>query len=343
MSKSRKVLGALLAVVMVLSVLSVSAFAVGGTSYEEDASFTQSWSLGTPVSLGGNQYKVDVILSTNYEVGPVSFKLEGVTSIPVEIAVGAGYYAGALTDKSDSGLVLMIPDTNGAGNIAAKSCNNAVIATVTYTTNNANGAVTIAKDVKHAGNPNGSLVAARCTSGSVNKSDFVVGQTTTVSGELVYEVSGEPTPPPATATLTGVNGGFVDETRGYVYGVPASTANPTTYFSTTGYVEMVANSAGAINGTGATLNLYSDSSKGTLVKSYKLVIFGDVTGDGAVNLQDAGIVQTSANFVTDPLTDCYFFAADVDCNNAVNLQDAGAVQTAANFVTDPISANPWAA
>ena len=75
MSKSRKVLGALLAVVMVLSVLSISAFAAGGTSYEEDASFTQSWSLGTPVSLGGNQYKVDVILSTNYEVGPVSFKL----------------------------------------------------------------------------------------------------------------------------------------------------------------------------------------------------------------------------------------------------------------------------
>ena len=342
MSKSRKVLGALLAVVMVLSVLSISAFAAGGTSYEEDASFTQSWSLGTPVSLGGNQYKVDVILSTNYEVGPVSFKLEGVTSIPAEIAVGAGYYAGALTDKSDSGLVLMIPDTNGAGNIAAKSCNNAVIATVTYTTNNANGAVTIAKDVKHAGNPNGSLVAARCISGSVNKSDFVVGQTTTVSGELVYEVSGEPTPPPATATLTGVNGGFVDETRGYVYGVAVG-ADPLTYFSTTGYVEMVANSSDVTNGTGATLNLYSDSSKGTLVKSYTLVIFGDVTGDGAINLQDAGDVQKSANFVTDPLEGAIAFAADVTCDGAVNLQDAGDIQKAANFVIDPISANPWAA
>ena len=302
MSKSRKVLGALLAVVMVLSVLSISAFAAGGTSYEEDASFTQSWSLGTPVSLGGNQYKVEVILSTNYEVGPVSFKLEGVTSIPAEIAVGAGYYAGALTDKSDSGLVLMIPDTNGAGNVEAKSCNNAVIATVTYTTNNANGAVTIAKDVKHAGNPNGSLVAARCTSGSVNKSDFVVGQTTTVSGELVYEVSGEPTPPPATATLTGVNGGFVDETRGYVYGVPLKTANPATYFSTTGYVELVDNSNDAKYGTGDTLNLYTDSSKGTLVKSYTIVIFGDVDGDGAVGLPDAGMVQQAAVNLIDPIS-----------------------------------------
>lgn len=342
MSKSRKVLGALLAVVMVLSVLSISAFAAGGTSYEEDASFTQSWSLGTPVSLGGNQYKVDVILSTNYEVGPVSFKLEGVTSIPAEIAVGAGYYAGALTDKSDSGLVLMIPDTNGAGNVEAKSCNNAVIATVTYTTNNANGAVTIAKDVKHAGNPNGSLVAARCTSGSVNKSDFVVGQTTTVSGELVYEVSGEPTPPPATATLTGVNGGFVDETRGYVYGIPAEAANPATYFSTTGYVELVDNSDDTKYGTGDSLNLYTDSSKGTLVKSYTIVIFGDVDGDGAVGLPDAGIIQQSAVNLIDPLQGAKAFAADVDIDTSVGLPDAGMVQQAAVNLIDPISTNPWA-
>ncbi len=323
MSKSRKVLGALLAVVMVLSVLSISAFAAGGTSYEEDASFTQSWSLGTPVSLGGNQYKVDVILSTNYEVGPVSFKLEGVTSIPAEIAVGAGYYAGALTDKSDSGLVLMIPDTNGAGNVEAKSCNNAVIATVTYTTNNANGAVTIAKDVKHAGNPNGSLVAARCTSGSVNKSDFVVGQTTTVSGELVYEVSGEPTPPPAeTPVLTGVGTGVVDNTNSYIYGVPAETANPATYFSTTGYIEMVANAKGVINGTGATLKLYTDSSKGTLVKSYTLIVFGDVDGSGVIDGDDFTPVMRHAAGQGTIEDAAILFAADVNASRIVDGDDA---------------------
>lgn len=340
MSKSRKVLGALLAVVMVLSVLSISAFAAGATSYEDDASFTQSWSLGTPVSLGGNQYKVDVILSTDYPVGPVSFKLEGVTTVD-DVVIGPGYYAGALYDKANSGLVLMVPDT--AATVQALNCNNAVIATVTYTTSNANGAVAIEKSAKTADNPNGSLVASRCTAGTVNASDFVVGQTTTVSGELIYEVTEDEPTPPATATLTGTNGGFVDEARGYVYGVPASTADVTTYFSTTGYIEMVANAAGSKNGTGATLNLYSDSSKGTLVKSYTLVIFGDVTGDGAINLQDAGDVQKSANFVTDPLEGAIAFAADVTCDGAVNLQDAGDIQKAANFVIDPISANPWAA
>ncbi len=331
---SKKVLGALLALVMVLSVLSVSAFAVGGTSYEEDPSaYTQNWTLGIPVSKGGSTYEVKVSLSTNYPVGPVAFRLEGVTSVTGVVA-GTEYYSNPLTTVGDSGMVLMIPDT--AATVPAKSVNGH-IATVTYTTNNANGAVTIANDPKGASTPNGTLVAARCTAGTVNASDFVVGQLAYVDGQTVNPPAAE------TPVLTGVNGGFVDEENGYVYGVPASTANPTTYFSTAGYVEMVANSAGAINGTGATLNLYTDSSKGTLVKSYKLVIFGDVTGDGAVNLQDAGAVQTSANFVTDPLKDCYFFAADVNCDRAVNLQDAGAVQTAANFVTDPISANPWAA
>ena len=339
MSKSRKILGALLAVFMVLSVLSISAFAVELTGYEEDASRTQSWSLGTPVPLGGNQYKVDVILSTNYEVGPVSFKLEGVTSVD-NVAVGAGYYAGALTDKSNDGRVFMVPDTTDT--VPAKSCNGTAIATVTYTTNNANGAVTIAKDVKHAKNPDGTLVAARCTAGTVNASSFIAGQTTTVSGELVFEVSSEPTPPPATATLTGVNGGFVDEANRYVYGVPAETANPATYFSTTGYVELVDNSDDDKYGTGDSLNLYTDSSKGTLVKSYTIVIFGDVDGDGAVGLPDAGIIQQSAVNLIDPLQGAKAFAADVDIDTSVGLPDAGMVQQAAVNLIDPISTNPWA-
>ena len=335
MSKSRKVLGALLAVVMVIGMLSVCAFAAGDTFYEdaEDAAkYTQSWSLGTPVSQGGTTYTVQVMLSTNYPVGPVAFKLEGANVTGV--VGGSEYYSNPLTTTtSGAGKVLMIPDTTDT--VPAVSVNGH-IATVTYTTSNANGVVTIAADPKNAENPGGSLVAARCTAGTVNASNFAVGQTASVAGQVI-------TPPAQTATLSGVNGGFVDETRGYVYGVPASTADVTTYFSTTGYIEMVANSAGAKNGTGATLNLYSDSSKGTLVKSYTLVIFGDVTGDGAINLQDAGDVQKSANFVTDPLEGAIAFAADVTCDGAVNLQDAGDIQKAANFVIDPISANPWAA
>ena len=337
MSKSRKVLGALLAVVMVLSVLSISAFAAGATSYEEDASFTQNWSLGTPTKVSGNQYKVDVILSTNYEVGPVSFKLQGVTSVD-NVAVGAGYYTGALTDKANNGLVLMVPNTNGQ-TVVAKSCNNAVIATVTYTTSNANGAVTIANDPKNASNPGGSLVAGRCTAGTVNASDFVVGQVAYVDGQTVNPPAAE------TPVLTGVNGAVVDDSNNYVYGIPAATANVATYLSASasGVIEITANAAGAKNGTGATITLYN-STKTEVIKSYTLIIFGDIDGDGEAAAPDAGILSQYANYVSDAdsLTGAYYFAADLDGDGEAAAPDAGILSQYANYVSDTITVNPWA-
>lgn len=286
MSKSRKVLGALLAVVMVLSVLSISAFAAGATSYEEDASFTQNWSLGTPDPLGGNQYKVDVILSTNYEVGPVSFKLDGVTSVD-SVAVGAGYYAGAITDKASDGRVFMVPDTSAT--VPAVSCNDAVIATVTYKTNNANGVVTIANDPKNAGNPNGTLVAARCTAGTVNASNFIVGQVAYVDGQTVN-------PPAGSADLEVKSGSAViinttytlgGQYDGVVYGFTitgignemANTNFITNNLQATDGSELTIKAAkGSRYGTGSTITVGD--------KTYAIVVFGDANSDGRINGQD---------------------------------------------------------
>lgn len=316
MSKSRKVLSALLAVVMVIGMLSVCAFAAGGTFYEnaEDAAkYTQSWSLGTPDSNGGNSYTIKVYLSTDYPVGPVSFKLEG--AVVTAVDEGDDYYKGKAltTETSDAGKVFLVPNTDGE-TIPAVSIDGHV-ATVTYTTSNANGAVTIAADPKNAENPGGSLVAARCTAGTVNASNFGVGQTASVSGQVI-------TPPAQTATLSGTNGGFVDEANRYVYGVPAETANPATYFSTTGYIEMVANDKGVINGTGATLNLYTDSSKGTLVKSYTLVVFGDVDGSGVIDGDDFTPVMRHAAGQGTIDDAAILFAADVNASGIVDGDDA---------------------
>ena len=68
---SKKVIGALLAIVMVLSVFSFTVFAAGATKYEvADNEYKQIWGLRT------NGDKIDVILTTNYEVGPISFKID---------------------------------------------------------------------------------------------------------------------------------------------------------------------------------------------------------------------------------------------------------------------------
>lgn len=327
---SKKVLGALLAIVMVLSVFSVTAFAAGATSYEEDATlYKQTWSLTEPTAVTGG-YQVSVILTTNYKVGPISFKIEGADSV-TGVSVGGGYYAGSYSSHGAEGLILITPNT--AETVEAKAMTNAVVATVTYTSAS-NATPTIANNPKTAANPSGTLIAARCDNGSVNASNFILGQTVEVLG------AGE-APEIIIPTLTGTNGGCVDETRGYVYGVPASTTDVTTFFTTNGYIEVVANAANAKNGTGATLNLYQDNSKATLVKSYTLVIFGDVNGDGALTLEDAGLVGQVANYLGDPFVGAYEFAANVNADTAVTLEDAGLIGQVANYLGDPIT-NPWA-
>ncbi len=334
---SKKVIGALLALVMALSVFSLTVFAVGQISDEsttDAANYTQTWSLSTPELVSGSTYRVKVYLKTNYLVGPVQFKLNNVSGATATL--GSGYYAGSKVSCSASGLVILTPSTSAT--LAGVQFDNATeIAVVTYTKGSADPAID--NSPKTIANPTGTLYAARLSgSTAVNSANLVLGQTVYIDGQT-------PTPPAGNVTLTGVNGGVVDTARGYVYGVPAGTADVTTYFSTTGYIEMVAASVDGAknNGTGATLNLYTDSSKSSKVASYTLVIFGDVTGDGAVNLIDAGDIAKAANFVIDPLEGSMAFAADIDCNGAVNLIDAGDVAKAANFVIDPISANPWAA
>ena len=288
MSKSRKVLGALLALVMVLSVLSISAFAAGATSYEEDASFTQSWSLGTPDSNGGNSYTIKVYLSTNYPVGPVSFKLEG--AVVTAVDEGDDYYKGKAltTETSDVGKVFLVPNTDGE-TIPAVSIDGHV-ATVTYTTSNANGAVTIAADPKNADNPGGSLVAARCTAGTVNASNFVVGQVATVGGQVVNPpVGGDVELEVKSGSNVVINptytlGGQYD---GVVYG-----------FTITGIgnemanTDFITNNLQASDGSELTINAAKGSryGSGSTVtvgdKTYVIIIFGDANSDGRINGQD---------------------------------------------------------
>jgi hypothetical protein len=338
MSKSRKILGALLAVIMVFSVVSVSAFAAGTTHYESaedynNKTYTQSWYLDAPQLVSGSTYKVNVRLTTNYKVGPISFKLEGVTAISSAVP-GNGYYQNCHKDIS-GGWVLFTPVVSGSTGVSSLDMNNAIVAVVTYTTSNANGAVTIENNPKSTFTPNGTLVAARCTEDTLNGSDFYVGQYAEVDGAAV-------TPPAGDVTLTGINGAVVDGEKKYVYGIPANTSNVTTYLQTTGHIVVEANAAGSTKGTGALIKLYESSSASTPVATYTLVIFGDVNGDGFVKGDDASIIASAANYVTAALTGVEAFAADINADGFAKGDDASTIASYANFVVPTITVNPWA-
>lgn len=333
---SKKVIGALLALIMVLSVFSLSALAIGQYDWEstEDAKdYKQTWGLAD----GGNGV-VQVTLSTNYEVGPISFVIEGVTLETV--TPGNGYYAGSTIEYNKStGLVFLYPATDAA--LKAQSLNNAVVATFTYT-GNATPAIKNNPKQNTATGMNGTLIAARCSGEYVNSSDFYVGQTCEI---LAFGQAPKPEEP-SDVTLTGVGTGVVDNENKYVYGIPVSTADPSTLFTTTGYIELV-NEVGTSAeqfGTGDKLNLYKDSSKAELVESYTIIIFGDVNGDGAVGLDDASAIQKTATYLAPKYTGYLAFAADVNAADGVGLPDASAVQKVATYLSprDTLT-NPWAA
>ena len=175
---SKKVIGALLAIFMVLSVFSFTVFAVS-TGYEAEGSTNkQTWGLANKKQGSDGTYTVDVVLDTNYKVGPIQFKITGVDSITKVDVNETAYYA-AEENHSSSGLVILTPDTSA--DLLGKELNNAVVATVTYTSSS-NGTPAIEENVKSAFNPQGSLMAARLEgSDYVNKAtSLVVGQTTTV-------------------------------------------------------------------------------------------------------------------------------------------------------------------
>ena len=293
---SKKVIGALLAIALVLSVFSFSVFAAGtGYESETDASkYTQIWGLANKQGSDGT-YTVDVVLTTDYLVGPVQFQINGVDEV-TKVTVGSDYYP-AVANAGKSGLVSLIPDTSST--LEGKKLTNAVIATVTYKSAS-NGTPSMDEnDYKSASKPQGSLMAARLEgSTAVNFATFIVGQKPTVvplGGEM---------PKPTDADLAvkaGVSGVVIDTHKtfggkyaGVVYGF--AQANNTTFKYEkyiTDAVEATDGSALVVTASDAkapAANGMGNYGTGTTIKvgekTYVVCIFGDVDGNGLINTAD---------------------------------------------------------
>jgi hypothetical protein len=315
---SKKVIGALLALALVLSVFSFSVFAAG-TGYETDTSYTQTWGLANKTDSNGS-YTVDVVLTTNYPVGPIQFKIDGVDKV-TKVEVGSGYYA-ATPSYGASGLVVLTPDTSS--NLLGKKLSNAVVAKVTYTSAS-NATPSIKDDVKSASKPQGTLMAARLDgSDYVNSASFIVGQKATIiplGGEM---------PAPTEADLqvkSGVTGVQINTTytfggqyAGVVYGFTVTgTGNEmaNTDFitnaveATDGSALTITPSKGTRYGAGATIKVGD--------KTYVVVVFGDANGDGRLNAQDATQINKCAKGVATATGALQMGGQTKKVNNATQL------------------------
>lgn len=344
---SKKIISVMLALVLVLSTLATVAFAAGVTFEELDAeglsTNTQTWSLGEPKDNGDGTYSVDVTLTTNYPTGAIQFLVEETdpdNAITLTgVTVGSAITYDAEASKNSSGLVVIVPQTTVDTSLITAPVIDGVVATLTYTYAGSGSAqIAIKNDPLKEDNAAGTLIAARMGNGNIVGTDFIAGQTVLSTGEA--RTIGAAADPELIAKAGTT--GYVDAARSYVYGVPAS-SNPLNYFEATngGYIEMSEGTASATNGTGATLTLYKDSTKATVIATYTLVIFGDVNGDGYVLSDDStSVLNHAANAIT--LTGAPLFAADVSADGYVLSDDSTAILNhAANAA--PISANVWAA
>ena len=353
---SKKLLSVLVALMMVVSMFAVVANAAG---YEDDdtaAEYTQDWALGEPVDNGDGTYSVDVYLTTNYGVGPIQFVLTNtdtsvaaIQSVTLGDASPADYNATVSVSKA-KGKVMIIANTAGTGTITAEEIDG-VIATVVYTYSGEGEAeIAIDDNAKSATNVAGTLIAARMSDGDLVTGNPITGQTVTVGDSVIIGGGAEAEAP----TLGVIDGtiGVIDTTRqdmycdesemglgdatftGYIYGVePEMFEDVYSVFEVIGdgELEIIATEAGSETGTGTIVNVLDLD--GNVVESYVLVIFGDVNGDGMIDMVDAGDIELHDAWMYEMSSNgmrfeyaYQAFAADVNCDYMADMVDAGDVE-----------------
>ncbi len=129
----------------------------------------------------------------------------------------------------------------------------------------------------------------------------------------------------------------IDNTNKYIYGITAGDSVEDYIQVNNGSFELVANSLGYTNGTGATVKVKNTS--GTVVDTYTVIIFGDVNGDGIVSDTDAATVS-NVSLGGEIKGETNNISADVNGDGGVSDTDAATVSNASlggNITTNPYS------
>lgn len=353
---SKKILSVVLALVLVMTTFAVSAFAVGGTGYEDDSTKTQTWALENKRDNGDGTWSVDVRLTANYVVGAISFqvtnpdaedgKLVGATL--TSVTKGAALTYGANIQKnSTTGLVVIIPEPATEAEKGVDLTSGGIVATLTFTLTAESADIAIINDPKTEANRGGDLIAVRLSDENLTTATWIYGQTVTSVGST--ETLGAAAAAPELALIDD-SYGVIDTTRtsiesdesgepieggvtGYIYGVDPDSDSYTSVDSVfevigDGEMEVIGTDAGSDCGTGTIVNVLDLD--GNVVATYVLIVFGDVNGDGAVDTTDSGDIELHdaymLNDTTGRLLPHQEFAGDVNVDFACDTTDSGDIE-----------------
>lgn len=321
MTKAKKAISVVLAVVMIAGLFAFGAFAA-----DQNATITVSAS-ETQVEVGAT-VTVTVAATTDYYAAatsvPVYYDTAAFDLVPGSVTPSTDLYGAGYTDTAinttEAGCVMVafIPKAGGT----AKQLDNTTLFTFQLTAKanaQASPIATKAEDQKTATNIGGKLYLGAYSTADVNTATVTaVGQEFTLTNTAVNIGSVAKPELVVTEGTTGV----IDAENKYVYGVKVGDA-ATNYFEATngGSIEMVANASGVTNGTGATLQL--KDTDGSVLDTYTLIIFGDVDGDGVISVIDSLLVTQYVEGVTSAFESATeLFAADVDHDTVISVIDS---------------------
>lgn len=106
--------------------------------------------------------------------------------------------------------------------------------------------------------------------------------------------------------------------------------------SGSGTIKVVYTSYGL--GTGAKINVYSDDQ---IVKTYTVIIFGDINGDAVIDTNDSSDVLSAASGLKDYDEDSVIMAADLNGDGSIDTMDSSIVFAVASAIMDLDQVNPY--
>ena len=347
--KNKKIIAIIVAIVLVVSV-----FAIGTMANTKNTSI--SISIDKTELSAGQSATVTVTASADYPVATASIPVfydKTLVTVSNATATLTGYdvanittdatatdhskiYANTEFDSSKYGFVLVT--YIGGANDTVTTIEDATILTFTITAKadiTGNALIKcITESAKTEDNVAGMLYFGTTTSGTKITSipENVENVNVESASSSIMIVDGE-------AELVAKEGKspVIDNENKYVYGITPATDIETYFTVKNGTLELVANSAGYKNGTGAIINI--KNSNGTVIDTYTIIIFGDVNGDAGITNADSVAIKgvIAGGSINDA---AQAFAANVNGDDGITNADSVAIKGV--IAGGTITINPYA-
>ena len=301
MKKKNKIIAIIVALILVVSV-----FVVGTVANTKNTSIAIS--INKTELTAGQSATVTVTASADYPVATASIPVfydKTMVTVSNATATLTGYAVAEVTTDLiavDSAKIYANTNMNsekfgfvlvtyiGSANDTVSTIDNKTVLTFTITAKSDVSGDALVKCVTESAktddNVEGMLYFGTTTSGT----------TITSIPENVENIDVENASKSATITTGGADlvakadmPTVIDTTNKYIYGITAGDSVEDYIQVNNGSFELVENSSGYTNGTGATVNVKNTS--GTVVDTYTVIIFGDVNGDGSVTASDYSMIK----------------------------------------------------